>query len=175
MKKSLYLKLEKLNEETDQIHASLKGISEEKLSDNSYGWSIIQVMSHLNLAENGSLIYMGKKMQAGDKMKVHTFSNQVRLILSKYFMQSRLKWKAPKVVSNPKSDYRYVEIKETWAQTRENIKRYIDDYPDEFLNRQVMKHPIAGRLNLSGTIDSFIYHQRHHVHQIKRIRKKIGV
>lgn len=175
MKESLHRKLEILNQETEQIHASLAGLSEENLHDTSYGWSIIQVMSHLNMAEGGSLMYMKKKMQAGDDMSEIGLGNRIRLFFSRYFMQSNLKWKAPAVVSKPKGDYSYNEIKEKWTDTRNAFKDYIDAFPEQYLNKLVMKHPLSGRLNLGGALDACIYHQRHHVHQIKRIRKKISV
>ena len=175
VKKSLHDKLRILNSETKEIYSLLNDLSEENLHDTTYGWSIIQVMSHLNMAEAGSLQYMKKKMQAGDQMKDSGVLNSLRLFFSKYFMQSNIKWKAPAVVANPKGDYSYEEIKKTWSQTRENVEQYINDFPEKFLSKEVMKHPLAGRLTIGGTLDSFIFHQRHHVHQIKRIRKEIGI
>ena len=65
-------------------------------------------------------------------------------------------------------------IRDEWTKTREAIKNYVEEYPDKLLSKAVYKHPFAGRLDLESAIGSFIYHQRHHIHQIKRIRKKMG-
>lgn len=173
MREELYHKLEILEQERGQIMQFIDDLNEEDLHDNSYGWTIIQVFSHLNIAESGSIMYMKKKMQAGDKMPEFSFLNKIRLSLAKRLLQSSLKWKAPKVVGNPNGDYTLKEINEKWSKTRDTVREYVDEYPEQFLKKAVFKHPFAGRLNLSGAIDSFIYHQRHHEHQIKRIKRKI--
>lgn len=173
MKETIQKKLHRLNADTANLHVILAEIPEEKLNDQSYGWSILQVLSHLNDAETASLKYMQKKMQAGDKMKVFGTFNRMQLWLSNHLLQSALKWKAPSYISTP-PQYSYIEIKEKWAQTREAIGSFVDEYPDQWLNKLVYKHPIAGRQNLNGAVDSFVNHQIHHLHQIKRIRKKIN-
>lgn len=175
MKKKLLNKLKILNQETEKIHAALGELSEENLHDQSYGWSILEVLAHLNMAEAGSVVYMKKKMQAGDQMLDAGVKQKIRSFLAKYFMQSSLKWKAPPVVASPQGDISYDEIKNKWEKTRKGMEEYIQEFPEEYLSKQLLKHPLAGRLTLEGAIDSFIHHQRHHVHQIKRIRKKIGV
>ena len=166
--------LETLNEETQAIYSSMENMTEEDLHDTAYGWSLIQVLSHLNMAEFGSLRYMSKKMQAGEGMADYSAGHKVRYFLTKGLLQSSLKWKALKVVSDPKGDYTFQELKDLWAKTRDMIATYIAEYPEELLGKAVYKHPFAGRLDLEGAVSSFVYHQRHHVHQIKRIRKKIG-
>ena len=173
-KQKILVKLDKLIEESSEIFKSINDLDKEDLSNSAYGWSIVQIFSHLNTAEIGSMLYMKKKMQAGSSMPDYSVSNKVRYFLTKGLLQSSLRWKAPKVVANPKADYTFEEVKSEWAKNRELIREYINEYPEELLSRAVYKHPFAGRLDLDGAIDSFIYHQRHHKHQIRRIRKKIG-
>ena len=173
-KQPIFKKLVLLDKETEDLYRMADDLSEEELHDQSYGWSIIQVYSHLNMAESGSIRYMTKKMQAGDKLGQFTSFGRFRYMLTKGLLQSSLRWKAPKVVSQPKGDFSLKEMREEWAKTREATKQYVEAYPEHLLNRAVYKHPFAGRLDLAGAIGSFIYHQRHHMHQIKRIRKKIG-
>jgi len=167
-------KLKRLNQETLELYQLLKDLDEDQLHDTAYGWSIIQVLSHLNMAELGSIMYMKKKMKAGNNLPDYAVLNKIRFMFLKGLLQSSLKWKAPKPVANPKGDYTYNEIKEVWIKTRTIMEKYIKEYPGELLSKAVYKHPFAGRLDLEAAIDSFIYHQRHHIHQIKRIRKKIS-
>ncbi|WP_462247784.1 DinB family protein [Ekhidna sp.] len=174
MKKSINEKLKKLNAETEKIYASLDGISDEKLKDPSYGWSLIQVLSHLNDAETASLKYMQKKVQAGDKMANSGPMNAFRMWICNGTLKSSLKWKAPSYIAKPPS-YEYDEIKTKWGKTRDSIQQFVDDYPDQWLNKLVYKHPIGGRQNLERAVESFVYHQIHHIHQIKRIKKQLGV
>ena len=104
--------LETLNEETQAIYSSMENLTEEDLHNTAYGWSLIQVLSHLNMAEFGSLRYMSKKMQAGEGMADYSAGHKVRYFLTKGLLQSSLKWKAPKVVSDPKGDYTFQELKD---------------------------------------------------------------
>ncbi|MEP0985452.1 DinB family protein [Ekhidna sp.] len=174
MKNEINKKLKRLNEETEKIYDSLAGISEEKLSDQSYGWSIIQVFSHLNDAETASLKYMQKKVQAGDKMHNTGMGNSLRMWLTNQALKSSLKWRAPSYISSPPV-YSLEEIKTKWGQTRNDIQQFVDEYPDKWLSKLVYKHPMGGRQNLERAVDSFVYHQIHHKHQINRIKKKLGL
>ncbi len=175
MKNDIEKRLFLLKKETEDIFANLESLDHDLLRKNGKGWSIIQVLSHLNMAEIISLEYMKKKMLAGRKMKKVNMINKARMWVTCGFLQTGLKWKAPSYISNPNGDYSLSEIKSKWEATRMKIHDYIDNYPDEWLNRAVYKHPMAGRLSLIQAIDSFIYHQRHHVHQINRIRKELSI
>lgn len=170
MKQILQDKLSRLDSEREAMYQSVEELSEADLHNPIYGWSIIQVFSHLNDAEIGTVQYMLRKMQAGDKMPEYAFGNQLRLALSKALLQSNLKWKAPKPVSNPEGEYSLDEMKQLWQETREDTRKYVEQYPEKYLKKAVFKHPFAGRLDLAGAIDSLTFHQRHHKHQIKRIK-----
>lgn len=174
MKEAINKKLQRLNFDTEMIFESVKDINEDKLSDQSYGWSIIQVFSHLNDAETASLKYMQKKVQAGDKMKKSGVGNSFRMWLTNQALKSSLRWGAPSYISNPPT-YELEEIKSRWSETRKAIQQFVDEYSEQWLDRLVYKHPMGGRQNLEGAVDSFIYHQIHHVHQINRIKKQLGL
>lgn len=173
MKKETENRLLLLTEETDRIFSSLESIEVSKLQKRGKGWSIIQVLSHLNMAEALSLQYMKKKIHAGSKMGKVNFVNSIRMSITCGFLQTGLRWKAPAYISKPNGDYTLDEIRSEWNSTRSLIQKYVDDYPDDLLNREIYKHPMAGRLSLIQAVDSFIYHQRHHVHQINRIKREL--
>ncbi len=175
MKKEIEKRLSLLAKETDDIFVGLEHLDGLSLTKNGKGWSIVQVLSHLNMAETLSLSYMKKKMKAGEKMKKVNVVNKARLWVTCSFLMTGLKWKAPSYIAHPKGDYSLGEIRSEWESTRSKINEYVHNYPDEWLNRAVYKHPMAGRLSLIQAIDSFIYHQRHHVHQIRRIRKELNI
>ena len=167
-------KLAQLDREREAMYQTVAELSEAELHDQAYGWSIIQVFAHLNAAEIGSVNYMRKKMQAGDQMKNFSIGNRLRALLSNGLLKSSLRWKAPKFVSNPEDQHTLEEMKALWANTREETKTYVAEYPEKYLAKAVYKHPFAGRLDLARAIDSLTYHQRHHMHQIKRIKKVLG-
>ncbi len=173
MKKRIREKVETLNNDTQRIFRLIEGLSEDQLKDQSYGWSIIQVLEHLNKSETLSLIYMQKKMQAGNKMKNASSFNSFRMWLTNQALKTKLKWGAPSYIRNPDNES-LSSVKEKWTQTRQKITQHIEEFPEQWLNKLVYKHPMGGRQNLENAVDSFIYHQIHHMYQINRIKKKIG-
>lgn len=174
MKKALENKLAQLNGETEEIFASLESLDEKLLRDKSNGWSVIQVLNHLQQAEGASLSYMKKKLLAGEKMGRLKAIHHLKMGLTKAALKTSLRWKAPKQVANPDGNFSLAEVRENWSQQRTALSEYVEQYPEKWLDRTVYRHPMAGRQGLEAAIDSFIYHQRHHVHQITRIRKKIA-
>ncbi len=174
MKKRIKEKIRILKEDTQRIFKKIEGLSESQLKDQSYGWSIIQVLEHLNKSETLSLVYMQKKMKAGDKMKDASFIHSFRMWLTNQALRTKLKWSAPSYIKNPDNES-LESIKTKWTQTRDKIEKHVDEFPEEWLNKLVYKHPMGGRQNLEKAVDSFVYHQIHHMHQIDRIKKKIDV
>ncbi|MEQ9402987.1 MAG: DinB family protein [Cyclobacteriaceae bacterium] len=175
MKESIENRFQKLIEETDLVFRDLQGIEESDLKKKGKGWSIIQVLSHLNMSEGLSLQYMNKKVQAGKEMQEVNFINNFKMWVVCGFLGTGLKWKAPSYISNPEGNYTLDEIRKIWEATRSEIRNFIEQYPEELLNHAVYKHPMAGRLSLEQAVDSFVYHQRHHVYQLRRIRKELNI
>lgn len=166
-------KIESLDLKTERLLHSLSQFDEELLHDSSYGGSIMQVLSHLERSEYHSLGYMKKKILAGDDMPVFKWIDQLKMKLTEIALKSSLKWKAPEYVANPDGNYTLGEIAEIWKDTRKKIKEFVEEYPEQHLNKSVYKHPSAGRQNLKNAIDSFDYHFIHHEYQIKRIKNHL--
>lgn len=173
MNPNLQTKLEALQRETAVLFNSIDQLSEAQLQDQSYGWSVIQVLAHLNDAETGTVIYMTKKMQAGDQIPDFTPGGKLRMALTRMMLKSSLRWKAPKPVANPKGDCSLDEMKKRWENSRQKTIAFVASYPEKYLGKAIFKHPMAGRIDLAGALDSITYHQRHHLYQITRIKKAI--
>ncbi len=175
-KQNIIDKLKNFDVTTNKLLDDLSHVSDEKLKQNpDGGWSVLQVLSHLDAAESASLGYMRKKLQAGDKMGTIGLMNQLKMGVIKIALKSSLKWKAPSYISNPASPSSLVKMREQWMNTRKEIKNFVSEYPDKYINSLVYKHPMGGRQDLNNAIDSFIFHQAHHIHQINRIKKKLAV
>ena len=176
MKQNIIDKLKMFEESTNHLLNDLASISPEDLAKKpAQGWTLLQVLSHLNQAENASLLYMKKKVQAGDKMGKIGVVNELRMKLTNRALGTSLKWRAPSYIANPKEPESLEAMKVEWMKTRSDIMDFVNEYPDKYIDSLVYKHPMAGRQNLNNAVDSFIYHQKHHIHQIKRIKKSLGV
>ena len=133
-------------------------------------WNIIQVLNHVRVAEEGTLGYIKKKMKYGG-IKSTDWSNPIRARLMTVVNNSSLRFKMPSVLKPPSDEGSIPEIKAQWAELRVSWKEYIRNFPEEYLDKAVFKHPIFGRLSLTQAMDSMITHQNHHYKQIKRIKK----
>ena len=127
MKQEIKEKIAILKNDTQRIFNSIEELSEEQLKDQSYGWSIIQVLEHLNKSETLSLVYMQKKMQAGDKMKNASSIHSFKMWLTNQALKTKLKWGAPSYIRNPDNES-LASIKTKWTQTRDKIEKHVDDF-----------------------------------------------
>jgi len=135
-------------------------------------WSILQALRHIQLSEQGSLSYMHKKVLAGDAMKAAPILPPVLLTLMDGSFRSGLKFNAPVAIRNPPVTS-LEELKNDWERTREEMKRFLNDYPDKWTKKAVYKHPFVGMLSLNGALRFFNIHQNQHIRQVHRIERAL--
>ena len=100
----------------------------------------------------------------------------MRATLMNAFNRSPLKRKAPKGVdeTNFPKNVSFSQIKEQWLAQRNELKTHLESLPTDLYNKQVYKHPFAGRLSLAGMLSFFDSHFDRHYRQIKRTLKKVN-
>lgn len=136
-------------------------------------WSVTQIFYHLNLSESQSIGYVRKKMLGGDQLKQTGLAAEVRYTALKLTLQSNYKFKAPAILGDVPENLNYHEVLANWNETRRQLQSLLETMPDHLLNRELYRHPRAGRLNLSQMIAFFQDHFDHHARQVKR-RIKTG-
>lgn len=169
---SYFQQLEKNKVRTWQM---LGGIDEEKFhwKKDVRTWSLAQVMDHVIYSEASALAYCKKKMLAGDNMPNASILNTLKIQIYFWALQTKLRFKAPKPISNPKNDQSLAEIKAYWDQTRAEYASFLESYPDSYLNKAVFRHPLAGRIKLSEMLRFLNTHVINHQFQIARILKSM--
>lgn len=172
-KSRIWQSIEKMEQQKAAILDELSQMTEaERTTRPRHMWSAIQAMRHVQISEQMSLGYMKKKLQAGDGLASPTFWPKVklRLLFMTYFFG--MKFKAPAVLPDPPVTS-LADLEQDWGQTRESLKALVEDYPPQYLNRAIYKHPFAGMLSLN---DAFVFmnaHLAHHVGQVGRIKKAL--
>ena len=158
-----------------QMMSELHKLTPEQLlfKPNEGAWNILQVLDHVKNAELGTLIYIKKKLKYGGLKKTN-WSAGIRKNLMNSINNSPVKFKMPKILPQPNAANNLDEVKEDWGKIREQWNKQLDEYPEEHLDKAIFKHPIFGRFSLLQAMDSMISHQNHHIHQINRIKKKMG-
>lgn len=134
------------------------------------GWNALQIMDHIILSERGTLAYMMKKTSSGwEDIPVATEENAHNSGKLDDALISPSKWKAPSVMPDPTDDRELEEVIQYWHGLRIKFGEFVTQLPPEFHERQVFRHPYAGRLNLYHTLSFLSKHIDHHCHQIERI------
>ncbi len=153
------------------IWQMLDGIDETQfhLKKNDRTWSLAQVLDHVIYSEESALNYCEKKMQAGDQMPDRSFFNSLKIKIYFWALLTKLRFKAPKPISNPSNDRSLQRTKAYWDQTRDAYVRFLEDYPAKYLGKAVFKHPLAGRIKLDEMLRFLNTHLIHHQFQITRI------
>lgn len=166
---------EKLEKRKSSILKRLESVEDEYLhfKPTPESWSLVQVIGHLNDAEQASLAYCGKKIQAGSELPKSSIFSSARLIILNIFLKSKIRYKAPKEMKQPSNVLVFHNLCMTWFNTRKSLRRFLESVPEELVNRGVYKHPFMGRFTLNEMLLFFYAHLKHHEYQINRLIKKI--
>lgn len=171
MDKNLIAKLHKLEHTKDQLLKELSHLSVEKLNESPAPekWSIAQVVFHIYLAELRSFQYMEKKCSDWQAQPTATFSEKIRSLLLSVSLRLPIKYKAPRVVSEQIPEtVDWAQLIADWADLRKNLHELLERIPSEAYKKQLLKHPIIGKINIPQAITFFQDHFDHHVPQIKK-------
>ncbi|MBS1658374.1 MAG: DinB family protein [Bacteroidetes bacterium] len=133
-------------------------------------WSIVQILFHLNSSESISLKYMQKKSQGGTSVPKSTPVNALRSFILTAALRT-LKWKRPAVLPEPPDQPDLNEVLQSWNETRRQLKQLLQNLPDDMMNRNIFRHPAAGRMNISHALT---FMQEHTDHHLKQIRERIS-
>ncbi|MEL7123613.1 MAG: DinB family protein [Bacteroidota bacterium] len=175
MKTQTLTKLERTNSELDDLIEHLKAYSNEQLNHRPAEgvWSVIDVMHHLMRAEMLSHNYVKKKLSYGGTFKKAGLATSWRLFVLNTYLRLPIKFKAPELVSQvhfpEKSDFNEVQGK--WRTQRKSLLAFLEELPEEIFDKEIYKHPLAGRVTLGGMVDFFIAHFQRHRKQIYRTIK----
>lgn len=170
------LKYIELSELKNRILNNLVDFSEEELNykPSEKEWSIAQVIEHLIESETGTNKYINYKLKnIEEQPKAGLKSYLSSKVLNKK-LKSDEKFKVPSVLSEPETGKSYPELKEKWDKSRMYLIKTVENFPKGKSNKAIFKHPKAGLLNMSQTMNFLINHLHHHIPQIDALRIKLA-
>ena len=176
MKKATIQKLDQLDIELRNLLRELEAYSEAKLNEkpDEKSWSVFQVMYHLLLSEQYSCQYVQKKLSFAPELKKAGLVSGLRRLALNTYLATPLKFKAPAVVNDDlPQQATFWEIAKKWKDQRVLLRDYLQELPDEHFNKEIYKHPFAGRLSLDGMLAFFQGHFKRHKKQIFRTIRKV--
>jgi hypothetical protein len=122
------------------------------------------------MADEATLGYLRKKMQAPAAIPPAGPMSWVRMIAVAAVLRSPVRRKAPPQTANPPADVGLAEAAARWHRVRTEWAAFLDAFPAELAGRAVFRHPFAGRMSIAHTLGFMQEHQRHHARQIARLR-----
>lgn len=171
----LDIQLKDLDKKLNNLLKELKAYSEDQLNrkPKEDAWSVIQVMHHVMMSENGSLKYVKKKLSFNPELKKAGFKSGFREMVLNTYLGSPIKWKAPEAISgdNLPSHETFWKTAQQWKNQRIELREFLEKLDEDLLKKEVYKHPFVGRISINGMLRFFNRHFDRHNKQIKRITK----
>lgn len=176
MKTSLLRRNAAYQKEVEQLLEELSASNDAILNMAALdgGWSAIQTVHHLILSEELSLQYVQKKLSFNPKLEKADFQTRLRAAALWFYLNLPIKFKAPAAVNEEKLPgfTTFAQTRERWLAIRRQWTAFLEQLPEDLLDKAVYKHPFAGRLSWSGTLRFFRYHFQRHRKQIRRTLDK---
>lgn len=167
-------RFERLEKEKTALFRRLDGLSDETLnrSPGEGRWSVIQVLCHLSRAEDLSLRYIRKKMQAeAPEAGVICRIKSAALSLA---LRSPLRFKAPAMSAEVPERETLGEVASRWDAVRREMVDALDEVPESDLSRAVFRHPRVGLISLEQALRFMQDHLDHHRRQLERILAEVA-
>lgn len=179
MSKSASLKqLDRLDQHLSELFALLDPLDHTALNYKPAdgGWSAIQVLHHLILAEQGSLRYLQKKQAEQRQQKKAGLGAVWRTFLLRVSLKLPIKFKAPKMVGDDvlPDTADYGETKRQWQEERAALRAFLESLPEAHFRQEVYRHPRAGRMSIMHMLQFFDTHVQRHRGQVERVLREAG-
>lgn len=133
-------------------------------------WSANEVLYHLYISEYQSLQYVKKKTRANlNQLNKANWKTNFRKQLLGIYLSSPFKFKAPRMVS-VKSDqaHAFEDLKGDYEKLRNDLQVFLKELDSKKEEREIYRHPIAGRMNVNGMLVFMEKHLLRHEKQIER-------
>lgn len=133
-------------------------------------WNVSQVLEHVIVSERGTLGYLIKKTSSGwEDLPIGTEENAHESIKLHDALVSDKKWAAPSILPEPLGERSFEDQFAFWDGIRAKYEEFLGALDPNFYDREVFRHPFAGRLTLWQTLDFLTNHIVHHKYQINRM------
>lgn len=170
-------KYQQLREREEAFEAELSSLDPnviaQKPDENS--WSLLEISHHLFLVESNTLQAVEKQISSSEETASLGIMSKIRLWFLKRILNGSIRVKVPVAKVLPRSDVTFQEIKDGWRHFHSSWPAIIDGFDPKRANQRVFRHPVAGWMSLSQTVEFLLTHMEHHMAQVARTRKKLGV
>ena len=171
MSAELQKQFERLEDQRAALFSRVEGLDEGALNQPPAEgkWSIIQVMSHLTVAEKASLDYIRKKMIYRANLRKAGLAGRLKSAFLHLVLRLPLRIKARAGTSTVPEHQELETTRRQWDEVRAAWRETIDSFPPELSDQGVFRHPVVGLMSLTQTLRFMADHVGRHAKQIDRI------
>ncbi len=170
MDKKLEQLFNQLEKQRAGLMVELKSASNDQFNHSANGkWSISQIVGHVITAEQLSVAYINKKINAINEVDNTGLLGEIKLMVFIISQRLPIKYKAPANLGDkPKSFADVANLEKDWNEARIQLKKLLDRFPASGLKKKIYRHPVMGRCNIVHALIFFREHIVHHKPQIDR-------
>jgi len=165
-----------INKDLEGLFRKLSVYTDEDLNKkiNKNKWSIAENLYHLWLTEFITIKYIKKKTSYPDSLVNVSYFSKIKMKLLELIFFTGVKMKAPKITydSMPKN-IEIKKLKETWIKSRKSFEELVNALDESILKKGILRHPIAGRIDINMTLQFIKMHFHHHRKIIAKLESKI--
>lgn len=175
MNKKFEKRFNRLQDLLGDYEKEMKNLSHEQANKKpeNGGWSMAEVVYHMSHSEKSIIQYIQKKLIKPEESKSAGLKSWYRSSLLSYALKSKRKFRAPKVLDDPKGPYEPSALFSEWKIIRATLNQTISSVSAADVNRQFFKHPVVGKISLYQTLGFMGHHMQRHLEQMRRVKKQV--
>jgi hypothetical protein len=136
-------------------------------------WSFCEIIHHLVLAEKEMLRQIRYQDVARQEPNLRDWLGATAVRMA---FQYGWRVRVPLASVVPEASLCYEETCAAWDKVRVELAAYLAEVTPQSCNKPIVRHPVAGRLNIEQTLDLLIYHHvNHHLRQVANNEKALGI
>lgn len=157
-----------IEERRNSLLSRLRAENEDRLRYHPApgSWSMLQVVQHLVLLEQIVLKAMMKGARPGVRRR---WWHRIGAWMMAFVFRYGFRVSAPTRKVVPLDDTPLGESARPWAELRAQMAAFLETATPDSATALGFRHPLAGPLDLAGTLDFVATHHDHHLRQIGRI------
>ena len=165
-----------INKDLEGLFGKLSVYTDEDLNKkiNKNKWSIAENLYHLWLTELITIKYIKKKTSYPKSLVNVSYFSKFKMKLLELIFFTGVKMKAPKITyDSMPENIEIKKLKETWIKSRKFFEELVNALDESILKKGILRHPIAGRININMTLQFIKMHFHHHRKIIAKLESKI--
>ena len=134
-------------------------------------WSVVQVMSHLDLVEYGTFTYLTKKLSSPSSSS-HSPIVTIRGWLLRTSQKLPIKYKTSSKLEDASNSKTYEDLRKNWSNHQQELESLLSMQESQTFHLPIYRNQAVGYLSIYEQLRFLLTHFRRHEKQIQQLLKK---